>query len=368
MADELDIQAIEAAVTHEKLAWTPVSNKLTVMPEAERKRRLGVLVSEREKAQLAAETAARAEAERGLMAQRVAAPASVDWRNKGGNYVTPVKDQGACGACVGFCTCGTMESAIRIKLGNPSYVVDLSEGFCQFCGGGSCDGWGLTSGLDFAKNTGVVDDACMPYTAGGGTDMNCASSRCSDWQNRLTKIKDYTGHASMQARKDAIANLGPVLAGMAVYDDFFAYGSGVYVKTSSASLSGYHCICVVGYDDGDQCWIVKNSWGEDWGDAGFVRIRYNQPDLLIDSSWSFYSVEVEISSSWHQNVTVAQVYATPHSKNAWVYLQGLGWRKIDPNASDGVTNMLALFATAVAEGRKVTVYADGNNVYQTYLL
>jgi C1A family cysteine protease len=368
MVDTLDVQAINAAVSNENLEWTAASNDLTAMSEEDRLKRLGLVVTAEEMARLTAETEARAAAERDLMTARVGAPTKVDWRNKGGNYVSSVKDQGGCGSCVSFCTCATIESAVRIKLNNPGYSIDLSEGFCQFCGGGSCGGWGLTSGLDFAKSTGVTDEACMPYTAGGGTDMNCSASRCSDWQNRLTKIKNYTAHGSMQARKDAIANIGPVLAGMAVYNDFFAYSGGVYVKTSTSTLAGYHCIHVCGYDDTQQCWILKNSWGAGWGDKGFCCIRYNQPDLLIDSSWSFYSVEVEIASKWYSNIGVSQVYATPHSKNAWGYLQGLGWRKIHPDANAGVTNVLAILATAVAEGKKVSVYADGDFIYQVYLL
>jgi len=258
-----------------------------------------------------------------------------------------------------------MESAVRIKLGNPGYNIDLSEAFCQFCGGGSCNGWGLTAGLNFAQSTGITDEVCMPYQA---TNMNCTSSRCSDWQNRLTKISSFTAHSTMEARKNAIATIGPVLGGMAVYNDFFAYKSGVYVKTKDTSLSGYHCICVVGYDDSQQCWIVKNSWGSNWGDGGFVRIRYGQSDLLIDTSWSFYSVAIQILPAWHSNIEVNRTYATIHSKNAWAYFQGLGWRKIQPVSPDGVTNMLALFAEAVANGKRVTIYADGNFVYQAYML
>ena len=299
------------------------------------------------------------------------APAAVDWRNKNGNYVTSVKNQGFCGSCVSFCSCATIESAVRIKLQNPSYAIDLSEGFLQFCGGGSCGGWGLTSGLDYAKSTGVTDEACMPYassTYNNGTDMNCGASRCADWQNRLTKIANYTGYATAAARKDAIANLGPVLAGMAVYNDFFAYTSGVYVKTANSALAGYHCICVVGYDDNQQCWIIKNSWGTGWGEGGFGKIRYNQAALLIDTDWAFYSVDVQIPLQWHSNITIAQTYASRDSQNAWAYFQGLGWRKISTGAADGVTNMLILFAEAVANGRPVTIYADGTYVYQAYLL
>ena len=180
-----DIQAIAAAVRNEGLPWTPGETSLTGLSEAEQRRRLGVLVDAAEMERLIAVAQQAGAQER--VAVAVGAPAAVDWRNNGGNYVTPIKDQMQCGSCVGFCSCAVIESAVRIKLGNPNYAIDLSEGFLQFCGGGSCSGWGLTSGLDYAQSTGVTDDACMPYTAGGGTNMNCGAARCSDWASRLTK-------------------------------------------------------------------------------------------------------------------------------------------------------------------------------------
>jgi len=366
-----DIQTIAAAIAHEELPWTAGPTALTGLPPEEQRKYLGVLVDDAELQRLMLEGRRAAALERTLDVAAFGAPAAVDWRNNGGNYVTPIKNQGACGSCVSFCTCAVIESAVRIKLQNPNYNIDLSEGFLQFCGGGSCDGWGLTSGLDFAKSTGVTDEACMPYTAGGGANMNCAASRCSDWQNRLTKIASYTNHATMDARKNVIATSGPVLAGMEVWDDFFAYRGGVYVKSATASrLSppGYHCVCVVGYDDAQQCWIIKNSWGTGWGESGFMRMRYGQADLLIDTSWTFSSVVVQLQAGWQSNVTVTQVYATRDSQNAWAYFQGLGWRRIQTGTPDGVTNMLLLFAQAVAKNKQVTMYVDGDFVYQAYLL
>ncbi|MDQ3699795.1 MAG: C1 family peptidase, partial [Chloroflexota bacterium] len=336
---------------------------LTALSDEEQKQRLGLIVTPEERQQLAAEYQRLAAQESQTLA--FGAPAAVDWRNNGGNFVSPVKDQGGCGSCVAFCTCAVMESAAKIKLANAAYAIDLSEGFLQFCGGGSCGGWGLTSGLDAAQSMGVTDEACMPYQA---TDMNCATSRCSDWANRLTKISSYTGYATMDARKNAIANVGPLLAGMAVYNDFFAYNSGVYVKTAGATLAGYHCITCVGYDDAQQCWILKNSWGTGWGDGGFVRIGYGQSDLLIDTGWQMYSAAVAIGAVWQHNVKVTQTFASHHTQNAWAHLHGLGWRKIQPGTADGITNMLALFAQATAQGKAVTVYVDGGSVYQAYLL
>jgi C1A family cysteine protease len=359
------VDAIATAIRNEGLSWEAGATELTALSEDEKRAHLGVIVTPEENARLVAETRQLAALEAQAFAS-VAAPVAYDWRNvSGSNYVTPVKNQGSCGSCVSFCSCAVIESAIRIKLQNPNFAVDLSEAFLQFCGGGSCSGWGLTSGLDFAKSTGTVDEACMPYQP---QNMNCASSRCSDWQNRLTKINSYAGYSTMAARKDAIATKGPLLAGMAVYNDFFAYSNGVYQKTAGSSLAGYHCITVVGYSDTEQCWILKNSWGSNWGQGGYVKVKYGQADLLIDSSWSFYSVDVQIAKTWHSNVSVVQTYSSHHSRNAWAYLQGLGWRKIEPLSADGVTNMLALFATAEAEGRKVTVLADADLIYQAYML
>jgi C1A family cysteine protease len=358
------VQTIASAIEREDLPWVAAETELTQLSTEEQKAHLGLIVTPEEHQQMAAEFAQQA-AQEMRAAELFGAPTQVDWRNQGGNYVTPVKNQLSCGSCVSFCTCAVMESAIRIKFGNPNYTIDLSEAFMQFCGGGSCSGWGLTSGLAYAQSTGTTDEACMPYQP---VNMSCTTSRCSDWQNRLTKIASYTGHATMEARKKALASSGPLLAGMAVYNDFFAYSSGIYVKTAGSSLGGYHCITVVGYDDTQQCWILKNSWGQNWGEGGFCRIRYGQAELLIDSSWMMYSVVPLVQAGWLANIGVTQLYASRDSQNAWAYFAGYGWRRIQPGTADGITNMLALLTYARVRDRKVTVYADGDNVYQAYLL
>jgi hypothetical protein len=71
-----------------------------------------------------------------------------------------------------------------------------------------------------------------------------------------------------------------------------------------------------------------------------------------------------VARTWHNNVTVTRVFTSYHSQNAWAHLGGLGWRKIETGNKDGVTNMLLLFARAVAGGQKVDVYADGSKVYR----
>lgn len=74
-----------------------------------------------------------------------------------------------------------------------------------------------------------------------------------------------------------------------------------------------------------------------------------------------------VARVWHNNVAVSRVFATYHSQNAWAYLAGLGWRKIETGSKDGVTNMLMLFAEAQANGKTVDVFADGSVVEQAVM-
>lgn len=288
---QYSVQEITAEVADQGLRWHPAENVLTALPKADRKKFLGLKMTQAEMKKIEDEYALLVVDEQTSFAAGVeyAAPSAVDWRSTG--HITEVQNQGPCGSCVSFGTCATIEGTIRVKAKDPSLAIDLSEAFCQFCGGGSCSGWGLTSGLDFAKSTGIVDEACMPYKP---QNMDCEAERCSDWQSRLTRIKSYAGHATAAARKSAIASIGPVLGGMAIYDDFYSYDNGIYEKTPSAKLEGYHCICVVGYNDVEGYWLIKNSWGPNWGEDGFCRIAYGQADLKIDSSWSFYSVDPDV--------------------------------------------------------------------------
>lgn len=70
-----------------------------------------------------------------------------------------------------------------------------------------------------------------------------------------------------------------------------------------------------------------------------------------------------IYQTWHYNLTVDQVYASHHSRNAWASLSGLGWRRLQADSTDGVTNMFLAFVEARAKGHHVHVFADGWTAY-----
>lgn len=72
--------------------------------------------------------------------------------------------------------------------------------------------------------------------------------------------------------------------------------------------------------------------------------------------------------TWHYNKTVSRTYATYSSKNAWVYVQSAGWRRIKAGSADGITNMFVGFCEAKANNKKVHVFMDGSFVYRMELV
>lgn len=72
---------------------------------------------------------------------------------------------------------------------------------------------------------------------------------------------------------------------------------------------------------------------------------------------------------WNNNLQVLQTFCSHHSQNAWVLFPGLGWCKIKPNATDGVTNMFSQFNAARSSGRLVSAFIDAvNEITIAYLL
>ena len=93
--------------------------------------------------------------------------------------------------------------------------------------------------------------------------------------------------------KSALYQNGPIVVSFEVFSDFYNYKSGIYSFTRGYDVGG-HIVLLVGYDDSQQCFIVKNSWGPGWGEGGFFRIAYSQTGQYeynpywTGSKWYFY--------------------------------------------------------------------------------
>jgi C1A family cysteine protease len=200
-------------------------------------------------------------------------PTALDWRNNGGNFVTPIRDQGGCGSCWAFASTGALESSTLIANQTPGIDLNLSEQVLVSCGAlGSCGGGPIDETPDFMKSTGLPVESCYPYTATNGA----CSNACSNWHANTYRISSYQYvSANASSLKSALYNYGPLVTAMSVYEDFFSYQSGIYHYVSGG-LAGGHAVLIVGYDDVEQYFIVKNSWGAWWGESGFFRIAYSQ--------------------------------------------------------------------------------------------
>ena len=204
-----------------------------------------------------------------------------DWRNVGGiDWMTSVKDQGGCGSCWAFGTLGSMEAVINI-VENDSYIdMDLSEQFlvscCDECG--DCGGGYPSVTYDFIMNTGVPDESCFLYVA---SDVPC--DPCSDWSDRAWFITDWIWVSNdPDSIKGALQTYGPLGVALHAPDDFLLYKSGIYEPVWSSPEwdktfpfdQANHWVTLVGYNDTGEYWIVKNSWGSDWGEEGYGKIAY----------------------------------------------------------------------------------------------
>jgi C1A family cysteine protease len=367
-SESMDLSELQATLKEQGARWQADVTPLTELSQEEKQLRLGATpplgeptLQEREviaQAKLASEAIVEAEV------AATAYPALYDLRNSNGNnYITSVRDQGACGSCVAFGTSAAVEGTFRVQRSNPGLNVDLSEAYLFYCvarsAGRNCDnGWWPDNAFDAYKDTGVPDEACYPYTAG---DQNC-SNRCSNWQSRVTKIAGWHKITATADMKAWISTRGPLSACFTVYNDFFAYRNGVYHHITG-DVAGGHCVCIIGYDDGGRYWIAKNSWGSGWGESGFFRIGYGE--CGIDGE--MWAADAILETMWLNNVIIQGVWVTDQDRNAFVYLNTVGWRKIASDSDHIFYNILSQLLAAKDAGRPVNVYEDQGIIKQVYV-
>ena len=211
----------------------------------------------------------------GMSATGVSA-STFDWRDTDGkNWMTPVKNQGSCGSCWAFGVIGAVEAVIRIDAGDPAKDIDLSEQHLvsECCSAGDCRGGYPTGALAYIRDHGVSNETCFSYGA-----RNSACTPCDDWAEYAWKIEDFAYiDSKTDAYKWALQEYGPMVVVVKVPDDWFYYTGGIYEPTVSFSDGvgwANHCVVLVGYNDAGEYWIVKNSWGEGWGENGYAKVRY----------------------------------------------------------------------------------------------
>lgn len=227
---------------------------------------------------------------------RLDLPSTFDWAAQG--KVTPVGNQGNCGCCWAFGLHGQMESAILILSGD---TVDLSEEYLVSClrESDNCSGWSayqaasnyLSSGATpsyYCSETGTVSEEQFPYTSGDGSWPAC---NCNYIHTYFLESRDtpWNSTPTVDDLKTFIHDHHPVTVGIQTTDAFHAYTGGTFNACPSEEGMS-HYIVIVGWDDSRGsagAWHIKNSWGTDWGDSGFMWIEY---DCLNVGTWAVTAI------------------------------------------------------------------------------
>ena len=217
-----------------------------------------------------------------------------DWRNVNGqNWMTSVKHQSypkPCGSCWIFGSTGAFEAQINIDANDPTIDFDSSEQHILSCsGGGDCDGGYPALALMYIRVSGVPDEACFPYQA---DDTIPCSNTCPDWEDRACTC-EWIGvpvEHTTEIYKAILREYGPMVVVLNASEDLFYYTGGIYepVWTSEEFGQANHCVALVGYDDTGGYWIIKNSWGPDWGENGYGGVYYGD---LEKYEYAFVTVD-----------------------------------------------------------------------------
>jgi len=187
--------------------------------------------------------------------------------------LTPVKDQGMCGGCWAFATVGVIENFPYTNLSSPLSLSEQDIIDCdtqsQGCNGGDFDGF------DYAKN-GLASEQDYPFA---GQNQTCQTNHKKD--AKVVTWAFVSGAENTEPTVDQIKTAlyqtkAPVAVGIYAAFDLQMYNGGVFNSCSQGQID--HMVDVVGWDDTDNDWIVRNSWGQSWGENGYFRI------LRTDSS------------------------------------------------------------------------------------
>lgn len=193
------------------------------------------------------------------------APAAFDWRDKGA--VSPVKNQKDCYSCWAFSTNGLLESRYYQQK-KPMTLSEQQLMDCDKTDGGCASGGLMCRALTYImKNGGQETDAEYPYE-------NKLGSCRFDKSKVAARVLDCTNHnlTSEDALKELLFKEGPIAIAVAA-STWEGHSGSIWQKCDDKNLD--HGVLLVGYgtENGVDFWIVKNSWGPEWGEKGYIRMQ-----------------------------------------------------------------------------------------------
>lgn len=206
------------------------------------------------------------------------APQSIDWTKNKCNH--GVRDQGNCGSDWAFATVDMISYRCCAATGNKGPLSPQELVSCDKNNHG-CQGGYLDKPMSYIKNLGLVPESCFHYT---GKKSPCPNE-CHDgsgWKKaHVCRCKEYKTCPGGAGVKECLSK-GPVTFGFRVPRSFLSYKSGIYRCTGESYIGG-HAVIAMGHKESDAAagghFIVKNSWGVNWGDKGYFKLAFGSCEI-----------------------------------------------------------------------------------------
>jgi len=216
-------------------------------------------------------------------------PKQWDWRNVGGkSFIGPVSNQGACGSCYSVAVSEMISARMRIVANDPTLPRTSPDRVlkCAMYAQGCAGGFPYLASK-YLQDFGSVDEQAQPYT---DEDGSCpAGVKVSSRNHGYKYVGGYYGACGERAMMRELFDHGPIVVGFEVGMGFNTYHQGIFHATEGLPEKNHwervnHAVVIIGYgtENGVDFWTVKNSWGPDWGENGFFRIRRGDDNLNIE--------------------------------------------------------------------------------------
>lgn len=274
-------------------------------------------------------------------------PSSFDLRDiNGRSAIGPVKNQSPYGTCYSFGAAAAAESTYNRA--NDLYndkTVSFSEPFIIWSLGQKYEGFPLGSFGDGANyeydelqglvDYGIIESYIFPYTRANMQAYNNDTSHELNYHWNAPRVKFSGWHRlpvnDVETMKRAIMKFGALDVAVNATDEFDMYTGGIFIDDQTVPdnplethATTNHAVSLVGWDDEDEAWILRNSWGSGWGEQGYMRIGYKSARVGVAAAYLHYApwsgTDHEITNT--ENITASLDYSGPQPVSRGLYEWG----------------------------------------------